>query len=65
MDMGGDMDMGGGMDMSSDGLFKTDNVAIALAYWYLIAAIVGLLGVIRLVGYAHRFTRFVLEGRYA
>jgi len=47
-DMGG-MGMSGGMDMASAGLFTPVNEAIAHGFWYAIAAIVGLLGCVRLV----------------
>ncbi|KAK8090480.1 hypothetical protein PG997_005441 [Apiospora hydei] len=43
------MDMGmGGMDMGS-GMFSQDNMALARAYWYIIAGVLALLLLIRLV----------------
>lgn len=47
MDSMGSMDMGG-MDSSSAGVFKPTNMYIARVYWYIVAAFVALLGLIRL-----------------
>jgi hypothetical protein len=40
----GSMGMGSGMDMSSDGMFKGTNMHIARVYWYIVVAVVALLG---------------------
>ena len=45
MDM--DMGMSGGMDMGSSGMFAPTNMAIARSYWYIVAAFVAFLGLIR------------------
>jgi hypothetical protein len=52
------MDMGG-MDMShGHSLFKTDNMAYAQAFWYIIAGVLALLLFIRGVNFALHWTRY-------
>ncbi|KAK7949444.1 ferric/cupric reductase transmembrane component 7 [Apiospora saccharicola] len=52
-----DMDMGtGGMDMGS-GMFSQDNMALARAYWYIIAGVLALLMLIRLVNFGQHWSR--------
>lgn len=52
-----DMDMGtGGMDMGS-GMFSQDNIALARAYWYIIAGVLALLLLIRLVNSCQHWLR--------
>ena len=46
------------MDMGS-GMFQTKNMALAHAYWYLIAGVLGLLLVVRAVNYLQTQTRQV------
>ena len=49
------MDMsGGGMDMGGVSMFKVTNMGIARLYWYLIAAVVAVLGLRRLVEWSRR-----------
>lgn len=51
-----DMDMGG-MDMSDAGMFTAGNMRIAHIYWYIVAAVVGVLATRRLIDN----TRIVIE----
>jgi hypothetical protein len=48
------MNMSGGMDMGSSGMFKGTNMGIARLYWYLIAAVVSLLGLRRVFEWNRR-----------
>ena len=54
------MDMSGGMDMGS-GLFQATNKAIAWNYWVVITAIIGVLGVVRVVDQCRSHWRYVLR----
>jgi hypothetical protein len=49
-----DMSMGMGMDSGSAGIFTPTNMRIARLYWYLIAAVVGLLACRRITDTARR-----------
>jgi hypothetical protein len=48
------MDMSGGMDMGSSGMFKGTNMGISRLCWYLVAAVVALLGLRRLLEWNRR-----------
>ena len=42
----------GGMDMGSVGLFQGENMEIARSLWYIVAAVVGILGIRAIIEYA-------------
>lgn len=46
-----------GMSMSSGGMFQSDNMALALDYWLLIAGVMGLLLIVRLTNYWQNWMR--------
>lgn len=60
MDMSS-MDMSGGMDSSSDFMFRPVNQAYAEDYWYIIAAILGFILLLRGVDYYQTWSRSAIS----
>ena len=48
---------GSGSSTTGTGAFKKTNMALARAYWYIIAGVVGLCAVIRLIDYVQVVSR--------
>ena len=55
MDMGG---MSGGMDQSEEGMFYAENFGIATSYWFVIAAAVGALMLLRFASFLQVWWRY-------
>jgi hypothetical protein len=49
--------LGMGMNMSSDPMFRTHNQVLAQGYWYIIAAVVGFILLLRVLDFYQNWAR--------